>query len=113
MINRVAGSLKMKTHMNNEVAQHGETSEEFAKRVRVNQTKLRRDLGSHYDFIVCGSGSSGSVVAGRLAANLDVSVLLLEAGGSDETELITNPNRWPMTLGGQLDWGFVAAPNPN
>ena len=88
-------------------------SEAFAQRVRVNQTKLISGLKPHYDFIVCGSGSSGSVVAGRLAENPDVDVLLLEAGGSDESELITNPNRWPMTLGSELDWGFVAEPNPH
>ena len=87
--------------------------EAFAQRVRVNQTKLISGLKSHYDFIVCGSGSSGSVVAGRLAENPDVEVLLLEAGGSDESELITNPNHWPMTLGSELDWGFVAEPNPH
>ena len=57
---------------------------EFAERVRSNQAKLLSDLGPQYDFIVCGSGSSGSVVARRLAENPDVSVLLLEAGGSDE-----------------------------
>jgi choline dehydrogenase len=102
----------MKLSTNSTVDPHSEIPNvEFAKRVEANQTKLRRDLRSHYDFIVCGSGSSGSVVAGRLAANPEVSVLLLEAGGSDDTELITNPNRWPMTLGGELDWGFVAAPN--
>ena len=87
--------------------------EAFAQRVRVNQTKLISGLKPHYDFIVCGSDSSGSVVAGRLAENPDVEVLLLEAGGSDESELITNPNRWPMTLGSELDWGFVAEPNPH
>ena len=74
-------------------------TEDFALRVRINQTKLISQLKPNYDFIVCGSGSSGSVVAGRLAENPDAQVLLLEAGGTDETELITNPNRWPMTLG--------------
>ena len=35
----------------------------------------------------------------------------LEAGGTDETDLITNPNLWPITLGGELDWGFRTEPN--
>jgi len=37
------------------------------------------------DFIVCGSGSSGSAVARRLAENPEASVLMLEAGGSDDS----------------------------
>ena len=85
----------------------------FAERVRRNQAKLISDLKPQYDFIVCGSGSSGSVVARRLAEDLDVNVLLLEAGGSDEKDVVTNPNHWPMTLGTELDWGFVTVPNPN
>jgi choline dehydrogenase len=63
---------------------HGKQSAvDFAERVRENQRKLRSNLKSQYDFVVCGSGSSGSVVARCLAENPDVSVLLLEAGGSD------------------------------
>ena len=87
--------------------------EDFAARVRINQQELSSELKTRFDYIVCGAGTSGCVVAARLAADLKTQVLLLEAGGTDETDLITNPNRWPMTLGSELDWGFVAEPNPH
>jgi choline dehydrogenase len=74
---------------------------------------LDSGLSKQFDYIVCGSGSSGSAVAGRLAANPEVRVLLLEAGGSDETDLVLDTDRWPMNLGGELDWSFVTERNPN
>jgi choline dehydrogenase len=86
---------------------------DFVERVRVNQRKLVSDLKSHYDFIVCGSGSSGSVVARRLAENPDVSVLLLEAGGNDDVPSVTEAARWFENLGTERDWNFVAQPNPH
>jgi len=38
-------------------------SASFTEKVLLNQQKLTAELKPHYDFIVCGSGSSGSVVA--------------------------------------------------
>src|SRR5262249_29742531 len=88
-------------------------TKDFVERVRVNQQKLSSELGTRFDYIVCGAGTSGCVLAARLAADPKTEVLLVEAGGSDETDLVSNPNRWPMTLGTELDWGFVAEPNPH
>src|SRR5499427_6702940 len=85
----------------------------FAARVRVNQAKLTSELRPQYDFIVCGSGSSGSVVARRLAENPDVSVLVLEAGGDDDMPSVTDPLRWFENLGTERDWKFAARPNPH
>src|SRR4051812_28976365 len=69
--------------------------------------------GDHYDFIVCGAGPAGSVVAARLAEHSDVRVLLIEAGGSDEVPEVATPGQWPLNLGSARDWGFSARPNPH
>jgi choline dehydrogenase len=86
---------------------------DFAERVRLNQQKLTAKLKPYYDFIVCGSGSSGSVVARRLAENPDVSVLLLEAGGTDDVPNVIEAIQWHTNLGSERDWGFVDQPNPH
>src|SRR3977135_2289884 len=97
------------TEMNSKDERQSAT--DFAERVRVNQRKLRSNLKSQYDFIVCGSGSSGSVVARRLAENPDVSVLLLEAGGTDDVPNVIEAIQWSTNLGSERDWGFVDQPN--
>lgn len=68
-------------------------------------------FATRYDFVVCGSGSSGSVVAGRLAENPDATVLLLEAGGTDDVPAVQEPAQWPLNLGSERDWGFMSEPS--
>jgi choline dehydrogenase-like flavoprotein len=68
-------------------------------------------LEARYDVIVCGAGSSGSVIAGRLAANPDLKVLLLEAGSTDDVPSVTEASQWPLNLGSERDWGFAAEPD--
>src|SRR5882757_4296837 len=86
---------------------------DFAERARRNQQQLGAQVRPQYDFIVCGSGSSGSVVARRLAENASVSVLLLEAGGDDDVPEVMRAEQWPANLGSERDWNFTAQPNPH
>ena len=83
------------------------------RRVRANQERLAADLTGSYDFIVCGAGSSGSVVARRLAEEPTASVLLLEGGGADDVPSVTEAALWLTNLGGERDWALQAEPNPN
>ncbi|NJB98184.1 GMC family oxidoreductase [Sphingomonas sp. ABOLD] len=92
---------------------HPADQADILRRAAENQARLTAELEPAYDFIVCGAGSSGSVVARRLAENAAVQVLLVEAGGSDEAESVLNPALWPTNLGTERDWGFTAEPNPH
>ena len=86
---------------------------DFANAADENQARLTASLKPSYDFIVCGAGASGSVIARRLAENPHAEVLLVEAGGSDEAETVLDPAQWPLNLGSERDWGFQAQPNPH
>lgn len=87
-------------------------STDFTQRARVNQERLASALRPQYDFIVCGAGTTGSVVARRVAETPEISVLLLEAGGSDDVPSITAAAQWPTNIGSERDWGFHGLPNP-
>lgn len=71
----------------------------FDARINANQAQLAAAPRPSYVCIVCGSGASGSVVARRLAETGDASVLLLEAGGTEEVESLRDPSQWFSNLG--------------
>ena len=56
------------------------------------------------------AGSSGSVVARRLAEDPSINVLLLEAGGTDDAGSILNPMIWYTNIGGEFDWQYKVEP---
>lgn len=63
-----------------------------------------------FDYIVVGSGSAGGVVAARLSEDPSVSVLLLEAGGEDDDEMIRVPAGFPALFKTRWDWGYRTSP---
>lgn len=70
---------------------------------------------AEYDYIVVGSGSAGAIVAARLVEDPDVTVLLLEAGGSDRTGLVRIPGMISIVhqveqLKRKVDWGYHTVP---
>jgi hypothetical protein len=73
--------------------------EKLAARVLLSRQTLATELKPHYDFIVCGSGFSGSVVQRRLAENSGVSVLRLKADGTDEYRMSWKRSNCPRIRG--------------
>ena len=74
-----------------------------------NNNVNRSSFDSAYDYIVVGSGSSGAVVANRLAAYASIRVLLLEAGGP-QTTVTDMPALAPALLGTEVDWQYRTVP---
>jgi len=66
-----------------------------------------------YDYLVVGAGSAGAILAARLSEDPDVTVCLLEAGGSDLHPFIRMPSAlsFPMNMP-RFNWGFESEPEP-
>ncbi|WP_229884040.1 GMC family oxidoreductase [Roseobacter sp. MH60115] len=62
-----------------------------------------------FDYVVCGAGSAGCVLANRLTED-GASVLLIEAGGPDNSEAISTPLRLIELWQSEFDWGYLTAP---
>ncbi|WP_010546088.1 GMC family oxidoreductase [Sphingomonas elodea] len=57
------------------------------------------DTFETFDYIIAGAGSAGCVLADRLSADGQARVLLIEAGGDNETELINMPRAFMKMFG--------------
>jgi len=67
-----------------------------------------------YDYVIVGAGSAGCVLAHRLTEDGDVTVLLLERGGSDRSVLIQMPSALSMPLNmKRYNWGYESEPEPH
>ncbi|MYD88354.1 MAG: choline dehydrogenase [Acidobacteria bacterium] len=66
-----------------------------------------------HDYIIVGAGTAGCVLANRLSADPDASVLLLEAGGKDDYFWIDIPVGYLYTIGTpRTDWCYRIEPDP-
>lgn len=66
-----------------------------------------------FDYVVVGGGSGGCPVAARLSEDPQVTVCLLEAGGSDKKVLIQAPPGVVMMMReGFNNWSFETEPQP-
>jgi choline dehydrogenase len=68
-----------------------------------------------WDYIIIGAGSAGCVLAARLTEDPKVRVLLLEAGGKDDSLLVRMPAGVGslITAKGDYNWGFWTEPEPH
>jgi choline dehydrogenase len=65
-----------------------------------------------YDYVIVGAGSAGCVLANRLSADPETSVLLLEAGGRDDWFWIRIPVGYLYTIANpRTDWCYKTEPD--
>lgn len=77
------------------------------KKPAYHSIKKRPD--THYDYIIIGAGTAGSVLAAELSSNPDVKVLLIEAGGH-ESWISRVPLLAPMQMIVDSTWNYQTVP---
>ena len=63
-----------------------------------------------YDYVIVGAGSAGCALAARLSEDPATRVLLIEAGGSDQSLWIRAPGLYFALWRSKYDWAFYTEP---
>jgi choline dehydrogenase len=66
-----------------------------------------------YDYIICGAGPAGCVLAFRLSETSSARVLLVEAGGGDRHPFIHIPAGFTKLSSSSHTWGYRTVPQSN
>ncbi|XP_062570021.1 L-sorbose 1-dehydrogenase-like [Saccostrea cucullata] len=70
-----------------------------------------KEINNHYSYIIVGAGSAGCVLANRLSEDLGSSVLIVEAGSSeDEHKMMQVPFMFGVLQATKQDWDFRTVP---
>ena len=70
-------------------------------------------MSDPYDYIVCGAGTAGCLLANRLSADRSKRVLLIEAGGYDDYAWIHIPVGYLYCIGNpRTDWCYRTEAEP-
>jgi choline dehydrogenase-like flavoprotein len=99
---------------------HGAGAEPFQRAARLRAVPHAHGLGmteasslGTYDYVIVGGGTAGCLLANRLSADPDISVLLLEAGGKDDYLWIHIPVGYLYCMGNpRTDWCFKTEVEP-
>jgi GMC oxidoreductase len=69
-------------------------------------------LKSEYDFVICGGGTAGLVLAARLTEDPNISVGVLEAGENKLNDVfVDTPAMFTQMFGkDEYDWKFMTVP---
>jgi choline dehydrogenase len=66
-----------------------------------------------FDYVIVGGGTAGCLLANRLSADRNITVLLLEAGGKDDWIWIHIPVGYLYCIGNpRTDWCYKTEPDP-
>ena len=70
-------------------------------------------MSVNFDYVIVGAGAAGCILASRLSEDENITVLLVEAGGSDKNPIITMPGALPFVYQNKnIQWNYQSGPEP-